>query len=105
MSTYTLLQYERENIAEKYRQYDSLRRMGLYYPPYMNEIKYTQIGIEKKMIPHEIVNRMKLYYHLNNKIPVELIIHIASFGYIADTVAAKFFEEGKPATLEAVDPS
>jgi hypothetical protein len=70
----------------------------------LENLLYMQQRIERMIIPHEIVNKMKLYYNLNNKIPIELIIHIASFGDITDIIAVKYVDDNIQPTIEEVDP-
>lgn len=91
--TYKQLCKEREDIIY-------LQKTGSHH----GSLKYILMCIEKEMIPYEIVYRMKLYQRFSNKIPIELIIHIASYGDCIDDISSKFLEEGKLANIDVIDP-
>lgn len=85
--------------------YDCKQRVGLWKDStYLDELLYICTNIEKDIIPHEIVLRMKFYKELNNKLPMDTITHIASFGDLIDISASNFLEEGIEARIDAVDP-
>ena len=111
MKSYKCLCDERESILDEvdnWKQgrssYSCNQRMGLWNgSTYLEELLYIRQRIEKEMIPHEIVDRMKFYKKLENKIPEDAILHIASFGDVVDKSAADFIISGVEATIEAVD--
>lgn len=106
--TYKQLHEEREAVldeAEAYKQGTVYqKRMTLWEnSDYLSELLYIRMRIEKEMILHQIVETMKLHKRLLIRLPMELVIHIASFGTAEDQVAAQMVEEGKEATLDVVD--
>lgn len=105
--TYKQLCDERDAILdeqEKYKKGYTYGRIGLGLGSYYDELYYILKCVEHEMIPYEIVYRMKLYQKFNNKIPLEIIMHIASYGDCIDDIASKFVEEGKPAIIDEIDP-
>lgn len=105
--SYKRLQKEHEGILEETLYYKQglleNRRMGLWNnSTYLDELYYIRLQVEKDMIPHQIVHQMKIYQQFN--IPIELILHISSFGGMVEQSAACFLEQDIDATIEAVDP-
>ena len=112
-NTYKRLCDEREAILDEVEvskqgrsPYHMNQRMGLWNgSTYLDELMYIRMSIEKEMIPHEIIFRMGFYQKLNIKIPMEIILHIASFGDLIDKSAFHFLEKGTETTLDDVASS
>jgi hypothetical protein len=107
--TYTQLYEEREAVfdeADAYKQRTVYqKRMGLWKnSDYLSELLYIRMRIETEMIPHYIVETMKLHKRLLILLPMEIVIHIASFGTIEDQTAIQMVVEGKESTIDVVDP-
>lgn len=107
--TYKQLCEEREAVlheAEKYKQglvYQE--RIGLWTKSdYLSELLYIRQKIESEIVPHYIVEIMKLHKRLLTRLPMELITLIASFGTSEHQIAAQMVKEGNEATLDVVDP-
>ena len=107
--TYKQLWEEREAVIDEENAYKQghvyQKRMGLWTDSdYLSELLYIQQRIESEMVPHYIVEIMKLHKRLLFRLPIELVKHISSFGTSEHQIAAQMVEEGKEATLDAVTP-
>ena len=105
--TYKQLHQEREAVLDEVEAYKQgtvyQKRMGLWKnSDYLSELLYIRNQIETEMIPHYIVEMMKLYKRLLIRLPIEIIVHITSFGTIEDQKAIQMVKEGREATLEVV---
>jgi hypothetical protein len=83
------------------------QKMGLWNnSTYLDELLYIRQSIEKEMIPHQIVLRMKFYKGLEyaKNIPTDITKYIASFGDLIDNSALYFIKKGVDSTIDAVDP-
>ena len=77
--TYTLLVKKLENISdiiEKYKNKDDGDEED-YYLEYLIGIKKD---IESKLTPYNIKNIVKIYKKLKEKLPIDCIYYISSFG-------------------------
>jgi hypothetical protein len=109
--TYKSLCDEHESILEEIEAWRisgfTGNRMGLWSSStYLDELLYIRKNIEKDMIPHQIVMRMKFYKRLMYKtgLPTDIVLYIASFGDFIDVSAMNFLRKGVKAALENVVP-
>ena len=108
--SYQSLIEEREAILDEVENWkhnkSNCQNIGLWNnSTYLDELLYIKQIIEKEMIQHEIVFRMKFFVKLGDKLPKELIYHITSFGDIVDKSAAYFIENNIPFTTENINPT
>jgi hypothetical protein len=86
--------------------YAGVHRLGLWNNSiYLDELLYIRKRIEKDIIPYEIMFRTEFYKKLMEKIPDDIILHIASFGDIIDKSAANLIISGEDITLDIIKPT
>lgn len=95
---------DRKTYKQLLQERDILEKVIKENPLMNDTLLYYKKNIEKQMIPYEIVQQMKLYYHLLEKLPIDIIFNISSFDYIENQIAMQYVEENIPATYEAVNP-
>jgi hypothetical protein len=111
--TYKRLCDERESILDeieawKISGFTGTLITGLWCSStYLDELLYIRVSIEKEMIPHQIIMRMKFYQKLETKtgLPDDIILCIALFGDLIDMSAMRFLSKGIKATVDAIDPT
>jgi hypothetical protein len=106
--SYKVLIEERESILDEvytYKHGNSFHyRMGLWdKSTYLDELMYMRQIIEKEIELHEILFKMKLYNKLEEKIPLDIIFEISSFGDNIDMSAVYFNNKGIPAKINKVE--
>lgn len=90
---YNRLINERKGILEEAERWkrglsNTSQRLGLWgSSTYLDELLYIRMNIEKEITECEIIFRTQFYKSLENKLPEDVIHHIASFGDIVDTTA------------------
>lgn len=88
--TYKELCDEREYIIEQREIYKRGHgRISIGPDSYYDQLFQILKIVEREMIPYEIRYRFHLYQKLNEKLPVEIILIIASYGDVVDDVASK----------------
>ena len=98
--SYKILCQERESILDEREKYirgvGIDRKMGLFLNEkysYFDELSYIISLIEKDMRPYEILYKIQLYKKLKERIPIELLLYISSFGSNIDKIAVKYIEK------------
>jgi hypothetical protein len=98
--SYKILCQEREVILDERENYirgiGINRKMGLFLNEkysYFDELSYIIYLIDKEMKPYEILYKIQLYKKLKERIPIELLLYISSFGSNIDKIAVKYLEK------------
>jgi hypothetical protein len=97
--TYKILCEEKESILDEREKYikglSVNRKMGLFINEkysYFDELSYIIKLIDYDIIPYKILYKIQLYKKLKEKIPIDLLYYISSFGDKIDKIAFKHIE-------------
>lgn len=99
IKSYEKLCLERDGVLdaiEDYKKGDLTDKpMGLWNnSDYLSELSYIRRRIESEMVPYYIVETMKLYKRLSNRVPDDIIFQISTFCTSEYQVAFNFYKQG-----------
>ena len=97
--TYKILCEERESVLDEREKYikgiSVTKKIGLFLNEkysYFDELSYIISLIDKEIKPYNILYKIQLYKKLKEKIPIDLLYYISSFGDKIDKIAFKHIE-------------
>ena len=92
--SYKQLLSEREEILDELQLQIKIKIKCKSWNMYIDELERVLVNIEMRLTKYQIDERVKVYRKLLEKIPIELVSHVASFGHnIVDRCAIHNLEE------------